>query len=142
VNVSTYGGRDISQDRAAGSRSAVGTRPAGDYRPYSAARRPTQTYLQRAWRENPLLIGVAAAAAGAVVGLGVPETDRENELMGQTRDRMIDSVHGTVRDKVEKVQEAANTAMTSVQEAAKDAVGLGSSGSHTERDSVDRQSAG
>jgi hypothetical protein len=90
--------------------------------------RPSQAYLQRAWRRNPLMIGVAALVAGAVVGLGVPETETENELMGETRDRMIDSVQDTVRDKVDQVQQAATTAMSSVQEAAKDAVGLGTSG--------------
>ena len=28
--------------------------------------------------------------AGAVVGLGVPETEHENELMGETRDRLVE----------------------------------------------------
>ena len=87
-------------------------------------RAPGQAYLQRAWRQNPLMLGVAAAVAGAVVGLGVPETERENELMGETRDRMLDSVQDTVRDKVDQVQQAATTALSSVQEAAKDVIGL------------------
>ena len=120
---------------AGSSHYSPANRPAGDHRLSSSAMRPSQAYLQRAWRQNPLMIGVAALVAGAVVGLGVPETDRENELMGQTRDRLIDSMQDTVRDKVDQVQQAATTAMSSVQEAAKEAVGLGSpQSSDTDRD--------
>jgi len=84
------------------------------------------TYLQRTWNENPLVLGVASAVAGALVGLGLPETDRENRWMGETRDSMVEAAQETVREKVEEVQHAATTAVNSVQEAAKSAVGLGS----------------
>jgi hypothetical protein len=132
------GGSSASSARAGTSGySAYGTRAAGDNRVGYGTRRPSQgsgqAYLQRAWRQNPLMIGVAAAVAGAVVGLGVPETERENELMGETRDRMIDSVQDTVRDKVDQVQQAATTAMSSVQEAAKDAIGLDTTHESQER---------
>ena len=123
----TRGAAYSAPDRGTRPQYSAANRPAGDYRLSSSAGRPSQAYLQRAWRENPLMIGVAAMVAGAVVGLGVPETDRENELMGETRDRMIDSVQDTVRDKVDQVQQAATTAMSSVQEAVKDTVGLGTS---------------
>jgi hypothetical protein len=123
-------GFSASSDRAgrSGYSSGYGVGSADDNRGGYETRRPPQgsgqAYLQRAWRQNPLMIGVAAAVAGAVVGLGVPETEREHELMGETRDRMIDSVQDTVRDKVDHVQQAATTAMSSVQEAAKEAIGL------------------
>ena len=66
----------------------------------------TTNQLQRSWNENPLLIGAAAAVFGAIVGLAVPETDRENELMGETRDSMIEGVQQTVRDKVDNAWRA------------------------------------
>ena len=83
---------------------------------------PTQ--LRRTWNETPLLIGAASAILGAIVGLTVPETNRENQLMGETRDNLVDAVQETVRDKVNQVQHAAADAAGIVQEAAKNAVGL------------------
>jgi hypothetical protein len=77
----------------------------------------TTNQLQRSWNENPLLMGAAAAVLGAIVGMAVPETERENELMGETRDSMIDGVQQTVRDKVDQVQQAASTAVGQVQNA-------------------------
>ena len=87
----------------------------GDYLP---------AQLRRTWNETPLLIGAASAILGAIVGLTVPETNRENQLMGETRDNMLDTVQETVRDKVNQVQQAATDAAGIVQEAAKNAVGL------------------
>lgn len=81
-------------------------------------------YFQRAWSANPLLMGAAAAAVGAMVGLGVPETERENELMGEARDNMVGSIGESVRSKVEEVQHAATNAVSTVQEVAKQAVGM------------------
>ena len=77
----------------------------------------TTNQLQRSWNENPLLIGAAAAVLGAIVGMAVPETERENELMGETRDSMIEGVQQTVRDKVDQVQQAASHAVGQVQNA-------------------------
>jgi hypothetical protein len=129
ATVSTPGRSYASSDRAGRSGdSAYGTGATDDNGVGYGTRRRSQgsgqAYLQRAWRQNPLMLGVAAAVAGAVVGIVVPETERESELMGETRDRMLDSVHDTVRDKVDQVQQAATTALSSVQEAAKDAIGL------------------
>ena len=38
-----------------------------------------QRKVQRAWRENPLMMGAASAVLGLIVGLAVPETEIENE---------------------------------------------------------------
>jgi hypothetical protein len=89
----------------------------------NAAARAQYT-ARRTWDTNPLFVGAASAVLGAVIGLAVPETERENELMGETRDNLVGTVQETVKDKVEKVQEAATSAMSNVQEAAKDAVGM------------------
>ena len=89
--------------------------------------------LRRTWDETPLLIGAASAILGAIVGLSVPGTTPENQLMGETRDGMLDTVQETVRDKVSLVQEAATDAAGIVQEAAKNAVGLPSDDSINKR---------
>jgi hypothetical protein len=88
--------------------------------------RGLRTYLQRTWSETPLVIGVASAVAGALVAVGLPETESENRLMGDTRDSMVDAAQETVREKVEQVQHAATTAVSNLQDTAKSVVGLGS----------------
>ena len=40
---------------------------------------------------NPLAVGAVAMAVGAAVGLALPETRREQELMGDARDRVVDN---------------------------------------------------
>jgi hypothetical protein len=90
----------------------------------SAQRVSRPSYFQRAWRANPLLVGAAAAAIGAIVGLGVPETERENELMGEARDSVVSGISETVRSKVDQVQHAATDAVSTVQNAAKQVAGL------------------
>ena len=41
-------------------------------------------------RANPIGFGIAALAAGAAVGLSAPETETENQWMGDTRDALVD----------------------------------------------------
>ena len=79
---------------------------------------PDGDSLRRTWDGNPMLIGVAAALAGAIVGLSIPETEREHELMGETRDAMLQNVQDTVREKVGEVQQAATDAVNTVQKIA------------------------
>jgi hypothetical protein len=47
-------------------------------------------------RENPLAIGALALAAGVGVGLLLPSTEREDDLLGSARDRMVGEVTGSV----------------------------------------------
>jgi hypothetical protein len=85
-----------------------------------------QQQMARTWNQSPLLVGAGCAVLGAIVGLAVPETERENRLMGETRDDVVDTVQETVREKVTEVQQAASNAVGTVQDAAKRAVGLAS----------------
>jgi len=59
--------------------------------------------------DNPLAIGAVAVAAGIGVGLLLPGTTRENELMGETRTRMMNDARRTA-------QRVARTAKDTVQE--------------------------
>jgi hypothetical protein len=76
-----------------------------------------RTTLQRTWDDNPLLLGAASAVLGALIGMAVPETDMENEWMGERRDDMIEGVQQAVREKVEDVQNVAADAANQVKEA-------------------------
>jgi hypothetical protein len=71
--------------------------------------RDAQRTLQRAWQENPLLLGAASAVLGLMVGMAVPQSEIENEYMGEARDSALEGVQQTVRDTVNKVQDAAGT---------------------------------
>jgi len=68
--------------------------------------RRAQTQLQRAMRENPLMVSAGAFAVGAALGLSLPETERENEWMGEVRDDVIDRAQDLARDAASTVQEA------------------------------------
>jgi len=134
------GGRDGGSSRrelAGGNRTAGdGTSGQGHIGPvldqkWRQARSETQQFAmsaenaaQRAWNQSPLLVGAACAVLGAIVGLAVPETDREHQLMGETRDQVMDTVHEAVRDKVTDVKQAATEAVSTVQQAAQRAAGL------------------
>ncbi|HEX4494556.1 MAG TPA: hypothetical protein VIE43_02715 [Thermoanaerobaculia bacterium] len=55
------------------------------------ARRARLGFWQ-AMEENPLKIGAGVLALGVLIGLAIPSTDPEDELMGETRDRLLDNV--------------------------------------------------
>ena len=63
--------------------------------------------------ENPLAVGAAAFAIGAVVGLAIPSTRYEGELMGETRDELLRKAQdqgSMLLDKTRHmIDEAANT---------------------------------
>lgn len=64
---------------------------------------------------NPLAVGAVAVALGAVIGLALPHTNKEDEWMGETKDRLLSRAKGIA-------QGAATDAMHEVQEAAQGAI--------------------
>jgi hypothetical protein len=46
--------------------------------------------FERLLESNPLMVAAAAVAVGATVGLALPETETENEWLGETRDTMVE----------------------------------------------------
>ena len=58
------------------------------------------------------MAGAAAAVIGAAVGLSLPETERENEWLGDAKETVMD-----------RAQDVARNAATAVQEAAGDMAG-------------------
>jgi ElaB/YqjD/DUF883 family membrane-anchored ribosome-binding protein len=69
-------------------------------------------------QENPMALGVAALAAGAIVGLTLPTTRVEGEYMGETRDRLVDQAKSLAHETAGKVQRATEEAGRSLKEAA------------------------
>jgi hypothetical protein len=67
-----------------------------------------QNQLRRMIDENPLLVGAGALMLGAAFGLAVPETDTENEWMGDARDTVMTRARDMARDAAEQVQNTAS----------------------------------
>jgi hypothetical protein len=57
---------------------------------------------------SPVAAGMLAAAAGVAIGLMLPETERENELMGDARDSLVERGREKVKDAAHQVQRVAS----------------------------------
>jgi hypothetical protein len=58
-------------------------------------------------RDNPLALGAAAAIVGAAIAMSIPNTDAENELMGEARDNVVERARTVATDAANKVKDAA-----------------------------------
>lgn len=54
--------------------------------------------------ENPLAFGAVALAIGAGIGFALPQTRRENELMGESRQRIIRQTQDAIYETVENAK--------------------------------------
>jgi ElaB/YqjD/DUF883 family membrane-anchored ribosome-binding protein len=72
-----------------------------------------KTNLENVAEENPLSIAIGATILGMAIGLLLPGTERENELMGTTRDQLVDRAERTA----ERVKDAAVEAGREVKDA-------------------------
>jgi hypothetical protein len=69
-------------------------------------------------REQPLALGAIGVAIGAVLAAMAPRTQKEDELMGETRDRLMDQAKEAGKEKLEQAKEVANAAVgTATKEA-------------------------
>jgi ElaB/YqjD/DUF883 family membrane-anchored ribosome-binding protein len=59
-----------------------------------------QERVRQTLQDSPLIAGGIALAAGMVVGLAVPETEREQQFLGEARDSLIEQVKETARGSV------------------------------------------
>lgn len=65
--------------------------------------------------ENPLAVGALAVVAGLGVGLLLPSTERENALLGETRDRLLDDAQRAASRLGEGVQRTASDLKGAIQ---------------------------
>jgi ElaB/YqjD/DUF883 family membrane-anchored ribosome-binding protein len=78
-----------------------------------------QGQVERMVQDNPLALGAVAAALGAAIGMAIPGTYRERELMGEARDAVMERAQGVVQEATEKVQHVAQEAGSAAKDAAK-----------------------
>jgi ElaB/YqjD/DUF883 family membrane-anchored ribosome-binding protein len=66
-------------------------------------------------RDSPLVAGLAAVALGAILAAAIPETEAENELLGEKRDHMLEQAKDLAREGVDKAKRVASAAAESVK---------------------------
>ncbi len=74
--------------------------------------------LQRMLGQNPLTVGALAVGVGAAVGLALPQTSREHEVMGEARDTLVEKAQEKAGEAQEKVQRVAEEAQSAAKEEA------------------------
>ena len=74
--------------------------------------------FQRMLQENPLAVGTLAVGVGAAIGLAIPETTKEHEVMGEARDNLVDKAQEKVQETQEKIQQVAGEAQSAAQQEA------------------------
>jgi len=94
---------DAGAGRSSGGYSMESGRSMGDDTEDS----PQVTTFNRVMRDNPLALGAAAVIVGAVVGMSIPATETENELMGEVRDTVVERARTLASDAASKVSDAA-----------------------------------
>lgn len=75
--------------------------------------------FEQSIQENPLAIGALALGVGAAIGFSMPTTSKENQLMGQARDNLLEKAQESAQDATEKLQRVAEEAQSTVKEEAK-----------------------
>jgi len=97
-------------------------REQADYLSYEAQHRTQQVrgQFEQMLQDNPLALGAMALACGAALGMLLPATTKENQLMGSARDSLMESAQETAQDTMQKVQRVADQATNAASDAAKD----------------------
>ena len=104
--------RDMFSDAASRARHAAAA--AGERTRDAATRaqqqltdgsRRAMTQVERWIEENPLGAGAAALLAGFLIGMAVPESERERRMLGGARRRLIDSAQRAGRDAVGRARQ-------------------------------------
>lgn len=83
--------------------------------------RRAKTGFWQTMEANPLMVGAATLALGVIAGLAIPETEKENELMGETRDRLFEEVKEAGQQTLEKGQHVAEAVADKVKEEVRNA---------------------
>lgn len=64
--------------------------------------------VQRTFMDNPLAIGLGVVAAGIALGLALPITQKEDELMGEARDKLLGKAEQAAHGALNKADQLAH----------------------------------
>ncbi len=70
------------------------------------AQRRTVRRVRRLNHQHPLLLGAAALGAGLLLGVLLPATRREDELLGPTRDRLLETSKESAQQAISQAKDA------------------------------------
>jgi hypothetical protein len=80
--------------------------------------RRVEDRFQQMLQENPLAVGAVAFALGAAIGLTVPATRKEHELMGEARDSLMQQAKSSAQDTLQRAQRVAEEAQSAAKQEA------------------------
>jgi len=75
--------------------------------------------LRHLVEENPVRLGLVAAALGGAAALAVPEPRRENQMLGEARDTVVERAQSTAQSTFQKVQQVAGEVGETVEKEAR-----------------------
>lgn len=90
---------------------------ADDARTYG---RRAEGWLERQMNESPLVMGAVTLAAGALVGLAVPETRKEDEWMGRRSEQFKHQARDAAEEKIDQAKRVADATVDEAKEKAKE----------------------
>jgi len=106
------------KDRASSLGHQVQDRASGLRRQAKGQVRRAKTGFWQTMEANPLMVGAATLALGVIAGLAIPSTDKEDELMGETRDHLLDQVKEVGQQTLDKGKHVAEAMADKVKEEA------------------------
>jgi ElaB/YqjD/DUF883 family membrane-anchored ribosome-binding protein len=105
----------------------------GDYmQEFQGSARSSAADASRFMREQPLVVGAAGIALGALIGAMLPPTRFEDELVGKKSDSMTDEVEQVAGEKLRQGASAAREKVESTAEETRKTV-------NQKRDEVDEE---
>lgn len=75
--------------------------------------------IVQTYNQSPLVLGAAAFAVGAAIGMALPGTASEDKLMGDARDKLVSQAQNVAQDAVQRVQQVAQQTVEVAKETAK-----------------------
>ena len=112
--VAALGQRAYEGTAALGHRAYEGT-AAVSHRAYEGMERAGHRAVEVS-EKNPLMIGLLAFGAGAAVAMLLPQTRRENALMGKTRDQLIQRAQDSASELKSSIQRGADDVREAIGE--------------------------
>lgn len=79
-----------------------------------------RTRLDDLMDSNPLILGAAALAVGAAIGLSLPSTQKEQELFGETRDQLMEKAQSKFEETKDKAQRVAEATLDTAKDKARE----------------------
>ena len=83
--------------------------------------RATAHRIEDSYQDNPIALGAFAIAAGLAIGLAIPASRKEAQLMGGARDQLVDKAKEQLTETTEKVENIVERAAPQVESAIRDA---------------------